>query len=103
LKNGNCRLEQAIIACQRNQSFSKGDEMSEQTIASPAVTLADLAFILNRSKPSLYRDDSAGRLPAGFTIGSSRRWLRSEIDAWMVAGCPDRKTWEASKASGRRA
>jgi predicted DNA-binding transcriptional regulator AlpA len=59
-----------------------------------------LAELLSRSVPSLQRDDAAGRLPAALRLGGSKRWRYSEIVAWVEAGCPDRKTWEALKASG---
>jgi predicted DNA-binding transcriptional regulator AlpA len=71
---------------------------SEETI-----TLRELAGILRRSLPSMHRDDAVGRIPSGFRLGRSRRWLRSEILDWMRAGCPDRRSWEASKQQNRRA
>jgi predicted DNA-binding transcriptional regulator AlpA len=67
------------------------------------VDITCLSDLLRRSVASLYRDDSAGRLPAGLRIGASKRWRYSEIVAWVEAGCPDRKTWEARRnANGRR-
>jgi predicted DNA-binding transcriptional regulator AlpA len=65
-----------------------------------------LSRLLHRSEASLYRDAAAGRLPAGLRLGGSKRWRYAEIVAWVEAGCPDRRTWEATKAaanaSGRR-
>ena len=70
------------------------------------VDMAGLSQLLARSEASLYRDDSAGRLPAGLKIGASKRWRYSEIVAWVEAGMPDRRTWEAMRArkdsNGRR-
>jgi hypothetical protein len=57
--------------------------------------MVGLSRLLARSKASLARDDAAGRIPAGLKIGSSKRWRYSEIVAWVQAGCPDRRTWEA--------
>jgi predicted DNA-binding transcriptional regulator AlpA len=76
--------------------------------AEPAALLVDirgLSQLLSRSTASLWRDESAGRLPAGLRIGSSKRWRVSEIIAWTEAGCPDRRTWEAIRSAqhnGRR-
>jgi predicted DNA-binding transcriptional regulator AlpA len=64
--------------------------------------MSDLAKILQRSKPSLYRDLAAGKLPVGISLGRTRRWLRSEIEAWLASGCPDRASWEAMKAQELR-
>ncbi len=63
------------------------------------VDMAGLSQLLARSEASLYRDDSAGRLPAGLKIGASKRWRYSEIVAWVEAGMPDRRTWEAMKGN----
>jgi predicted DNA-binding transcriptional regulator AlpA len=67
------------------------------------VDICGLSQLLKRSVASLYRDDSAGRLPAGLKIGASKRWRYSEIVAWVEAGCPSRREWEAQKnTNGRR-
>jgi predicted DNA-binding transcriptional regulator AlpA len=69
------------------------------------VDITGLSDLLQRSPASLYRDDAAGRLPAGLKIGGSKRWRYSEIVAWVEAGCPCRREWEAryaaANASGR--
>lgn len=62
----------------------------------PAPLLAsidDLAVMLSRSIPSLRRDDAAGRLPTALRIGGSKRWRVEEVNRWVLAGCPDRRTW----------
>jgi len=63
------------------------------------VDMAGLSQLLSRSEASLYRDDSAGRIPAGRKLGGSKRWVYSEIVAWVEAGMPCRRTWEAMKAA----
>lgn len=50
-----------------------------------------LAALLNRSVASLERDQAAGRLPAPVRIGGSKKWRRTDIEAWVAAGCPARK------------
>jgi predicted DNA-binding transcriptional regulator AlpA len=77
----------------------------ERTAPPLLVDITCLSELLQRSLASLYRDDAAGRLPAGLKIGGSKRWRYSEIVAWVEAGCPPRREWEArraaSNASGR--
>ena len=73
-------------------------------VAEPAPLLVDirgLSKLLSRSVASLWRDESAGRLPAALRIGASKRWRVSEITAWTEAGCPPRREWEAIKAAQR--
>jgi predicted DNA-binding transcriptional regulator AlpA len=66
------------------------------------VDITGLSELLQRSVASLYRDDAAGRLPAGLKLGASKRWRYSEILAWVDAGMPDRRTWEAMKSANGR-
>jgi predicted DNA-binding transcriptional regulator AlpA len=51
-----------------------------------------LSRLLDRSRASIARDVSAGRIPSPVRIGRSTRWRRSEIEAWIAAGCPPRPT-----------
>jgi predicted DNA-binding transcriptional regulator AlpA len=61
------------------------------------LNMKGLSQLLVRSEASLYRDDSAGRIPAGLKLGGSKRWAYPEIVAWVEAGMPSRRTWEAMK------
>jgi hypothetical protein len=63
------------------------------------VGIAGLSQLLDRSVASLHRDDAACRLPAGLKLGASKRWRYLEIVAWVEAGMPDRKTWQAMQAN----
>jgi excisionase family DNA binding protein len=46
---------------------------------------------------------AAGKIPPSVKLGRKRLWRRAEVAAWIDAGCPDGRTWEAMKASaGRR-
>jgi predicted DNA-binding transcriptional regulator AlpA len=53
----------------------------------------------------LWRDDAAGRLPRAVRIGNSKRWIYAEVVAWLEAGAPPRREWEAmqdiTKRNGR--
>jgi predicted DNA-binding transcriptional regulator AlpA len=44
----------------------------------------------------------AGKVPAGIKLGRAVRWNKIELVAWIEAKCPDRRTWEAIQAQGRR-
>lgn len=65
------------------------------------IGIGDLAALLSRSVPSLHRDDAAGRLPAAVRLGGAKRWRYDEIAAWVEAGCPDRRTWDALRSAQR--
>jgi len=63
-----------------------------------AISARELAELLGISLRQAWRLNSAGRLPRPIRLGGSVRWNRQEVTDWFVAGCPDRKTWEARKA-----
>lgn len=42
--------------------------------------------------------DSAGWIPRPVRIGRSVLWRTGELEAWVQAGCPRRKEWEALRA-----
>jgi len=58
----------------------------------PARQAADLYAV---SPATWHRWVAAGRVPAPVRIGATVRWRRSELEAHIAAGCPDRRTWEA--------
>ena len=68
---------------------------AEPTATAPPQPLVfdirQLAHLLGRSVASLERDQAAGRLPSPVRIGGSKKWRRSDIEAWVAAGCPARK------------
>ena len=45
------------------------------------------------------RLDASGKLPRGVRLGHALRWPVNEIRAWLRAGSPDRRTWEAMAAT----
>jgi len=43
----------------------------------------------------------SGRMPKPLRLGSRAvRWRRSELLAWIQAGCPARERWEAMRKAG---
>lgn len=70
-------------------------------IQSATLSIHDLAIYIQRSLPSLHRDNAAGRIPRPVKIGGSLRFLRSDIDLWLSLGCPEREEFEARKKSGK--
>ena len=71
-----------------------------------ALLLSDreAAALCGLGRSTWRRLQSAGKIPPALKLGRSCRWRRSELLAWIEAGAPDGRTWEAIKASaGRRA
>lgn len=51
--------------------------------------------MLSLSRRQIFRLNSSGKIPAPIRIGGAVRWSAAEISAWLAAGAPDRKTFEA--------
>jgi predicted DNA-binding transcriptional regulator AlpA len=60
----------------------------------------DAATFLGISTSKLYELDSRGLCPEPVTLGDGtrcRRWVRSELLAWLKAGAPSRSRWAILK------
>jgi predicted DNA-binding transcriptional regulator AlpA len=69
--------------------------MTKSTPNSPLVITCDgLADALATSVRSIHRHNALGKLPKPSRLGGQLRWERAEIEAWIEAGMPDRRTWE---------
>ena len=66
-----------------------------------AFSAADLARRLDVSLRHLRRLDSAGKLPKPVRFGRCVCWPVAEIERWLAAGAPDRRTWLAIKGNQR--
>ncbi len=64
------------------------------------IDAAGLAKMLGESKRTVERWDQSGRIPRPLPLSRVKRWLRAEIDAWLLAGTPDRERWTAMRRSG---
>jgi predicted DNA-binding transcriptional regulator AlpA len=69
-------------------------------IVEPLLVPAQVAGpICGVSKATWWRLHAAGKVPAPVRLGGRTLWRRAELVAFCEAGCPDRKTWDALKAT----
>jgi predicted DNA-binding transcriptional regulator AlpA len=74
--------------------------MEADPLLIPDTAAATLAGI---SRAHWHRLRAAGKLPPSVRLGRAVRWRRTEVVAWIDAGCPDAKIWAAMQAAaGRR-
>lgn len=52
----------------------------------------DVGVFCKCSARHVNRMADAGRMPAPIRLGSLVRWSRTEIEAWIAAGCPSVRT-----------
>jgi predicted DNA-binding transcriptional regulator AlpA len=74
-----------------------------QTVVPAALVLTAhaLAETLNTSVRSIHRLNSGGKVPRPSRLGGQLRWSRAEIEAWITAGMPDRRSWERTRSSAQ--
>jgi hypothetical protein len=53
-----------------------------------------VAEMLACNLDEVWRGRHEGRIPAPLLFSGEERWRIAEIRAWVVAGCPDRESWE---------
>jgi len=75
------------------------DPLADADDSPLVVDAARLAKLLCLGVRTIRTHDAAGKLPQPIRIGGSVRWHLEEIKRWLGAGCPDRETWEARRAS----
>ena len=61
------------------------------------VTRAQAAELLQISTRTIDELKREGRMPQPNRIGRAVRWNRSELVAWVDAGCPDCNEWKVKK------
>jgi predicted DNA-binding transcriptional regulator AlpA len=65
-----------------------------------AVAAKEVGKLVGISIRQVWRLNSSGKLPKPIRLGGSVRWRRDEIVAFVAAGCPDRKVWDAMRGQG---
>jgi len=74
------------------------------TLAPLAVDANDAAHLIGVSRATWWRMHSAGRVPLPVRLATrTPRWRVDELREWLLAGAPNRATWNAQREQeGRR-
>jgi len=58
-------------------------------VTAELLDIRDVCTLLgNCSARSIYRLCDSGKMPFGLKLNGMRRWRKSELEAWLEAGCP---------------
>ena len=71
-----------------NPTIPNGSESSQSAIP-PLLTVAEVAKVLRISTRSVWRLVNTGKLIKPVRIGGSIRWRRTDLENWIVRGCPE--------------
>ena len=76
----------------------------QTTTRLPKAVVGDVkavATLLSSDVASVFREFETGKLPAPLIVCGQTVWRLAEIREWVLAGCPDRATWERRTISER--
>lgn len=70
----------------------------------PPLLIPDVecAAMVGVSRTCWHKLPAAGKIPPVIKLGRKALWRRQEIEAWIVAGCPNGETWAAMQAAAAR-
>src|SRR5262249_33140903 len=75
------------------------DPLVVEALQVPDTVAARLAGV---SRATWWRLHAAAKTPAAVKLGRKCLWNRVEVESWIAAKCPDRRTWEAMRSQGQR-
>lgn len=67
-----------------------------QVVESPLVDREWVAGQLDVCVRTVTRLDQTAMMPQHFNVGRAVRYRRTDIEAWIEMGCPNRKNFEAA-------
>ena len=53
------------------------------------ISIHDVATLLDCSTRHIYRLVDTRRIPQPIKLGALLRWVKSDFEQWIAAGCPD--------------
>ena len=63
------------------------------------LSVSQVSKLTKLSERTIWRMISENRTPAIVRVGRSVRFMASDVDAWIKAGCPNRETFEIQQAA----
>lgn len=91
------RLDRTVSLLERIASLVAVQATSNAQEPRAMMTRSELAELLGKDYRTVQRMEKTGKLPAPKLVGREYRFERSQVEAWLAAGCPDRETWKAMK------
>jgi excisionase family DNA binding protein len=58
-------------------------------VTAVVITIDDVAKLLGCSTRHVRRMADSGRIPRPVKFGALLRWIKADIDQWILAGCPN--------------
>ena len=79
------------------------DKQTPEPLQPELLTLEQTCQLVNVARPTLYKLSATGALgPLPVKLCRKVLYSKSEIQAWIQAGCPHRKIWQTMKKDFRK-
>ena len=78
----------------RGHTGSHGESDVDVRVQSAVLDADGVGRFLNVGRSTIYELHSNERLPAPIQVGRGLRWVKAEIEAWLLYGAPSRAVWE---------
>ncbi len=73
----------------------------ERTVCA-VLDIEEVGRLLGVSRTTAYELDSREEIPEPIRVGSRKRWVRDELEAWLLHGAPRRLVWARTWPRVRR-
>jgi predicted DNA-binding transcriptional regulator AlpA len=70
------------------------EPLTSEPLQVPSTVAARMAGV---SRATWWRLHAAAKTPAPTKLGGKVFWNKAELEVWIAARCPDRRTWEAMR------
>ena len=82
----------------REEAGRETAEKAENPAKKPSLLTAKEAAAMCRISESMFRKmHKENKTPRAVSMGNLKRWINTEIEAWIVAGCPENDSGNNSK------
>ena len=71
-----------------DRSATAGQEAAP-VVNAALISIHDVATLLDCSTRHIYRLVDTRRIPQPIKLGTLLRWVKSDFEQWIAAGCPD--------------
>ena len=71
-----------------DRSMRTGQEAAP-VVNAALISIHDVATLLDCSTRHIYRLVDTRRIPQPIKLGTLLRWVKSDFEQWIAAGCPD--------------
>ena len=81
---------------ERTQGHTGGDVRvpdAHETVECAVLDADGVGRVLGIGRSTVFELDAREEIPASIRVGRRRKWVRAEVEAWLLHGAPNRALW----------